>query len=144
MVLSAWAVLVFECCYPLKHPLLLSKFIKDQFSLIKMVSFLFIPFRSLTCYKSNLFRRTCDFPVGWTTNVDLQWKVSHYLKGLLWLNIKRNKIANILQTRLNVLTNFFFDINLHANKLLIQRCLNVVHPLINLCVGVILITKEIF
>ena len=73
------------------------------FSLIKKVSFLLIPLRSLTCHKSNLFKRTYDFSVRQTTTLDIQWRVSYHLKGLLWPNINWNKIGNI-KKRLNVLT----------------------------------------
>ena len=94
-MLSNWAILALECCFPLKHPLFLSIFIKNQFSLIKKVLFLFIPLGSLICYKPNIFRHTYDFPIGRTTTLDLQWRVSHYLKRLLRLNIKMSKIVNI-------------------------------------------------
>ena len=52
---------------------------------------------SLTCHKANLFRCTCDFLVGQTIILYLRWKASHYLKRLLWSNIKINKIT-IIQT----------------------------------------------
>ena len=40
---------------------------------------------SLICHKLNLFRCKCDFLVGQTTTLDLQWRASHYLKRLLRL-----------------------------------------------------------
>ena len=49
------------------------------------------------CNKSNLFRRTCDFLIGQTTTLDFQWKASHYLKRLLWPNIKRTKLPTYRQ-----------------------------------------------
>ena len=51
----------------------------------------FIPQMSLTCHKPNLFRYTCDFLVGRTTTLNLQWRASHYLKRFIWSNIKKNK-----------------------------------------------------
>ena len=53
-----------------------------------------IPQHSLICHKLHLFKHTCDFPVGWTTTLNLQWRTSYYLKRLLALNIKMNIIAN--------------------------------------------------
>ena len=66
-----------------------------------------IPKHSLICHKQNFFRCSCDFLVGQTTTLDLQWRVIHYPKKLLWPNKKRNKIVNI-KTKLNVLTNLKF------------------------------------
>ena len=54
----------------------------------------FILQMSLICHMSNIFKCTCDFLVGRTTTLDLQWRASHYLKRLLWPNIKMNKIAS--------------------------------------------------
>ena len=48
---------------------------------------------NLIFHKSNLFRHTYDFAVRWTTILDLQWRATHYLKRLLWSNI-RTKLAN--------------------------------------------------
>ena len=56
-----------------------------------MIPNLFIPQRSLICHKLHLFTRTYDFPIGRTTTLDPQWRASHYLKRLLWPNIKMNK-----------------------------------------------------
>ena len=53
-----------------------------------------IPQHSLIFYKLHLFKHNCDFSVRWTSTLNLQWRSSHYLKRLLGLNIKRNKIAN--------------------------------------------------
>ena len=104
-MLNVWAIIMLECCCLFKRPLFLSIVIKNQFSLIKKISLLFIPLRSLTFYKLNLFRCTCDFPIRWIIILDLQWRVSYYLKGLLWPNINWNKIINI-KTKINVLTCF--------------------------------------
>ena len=66
-----------------------------------------MPYKSLTCLKPNLFRCTYDFPIWWITTFDLHCRASYYLKELLWLNVKRNKIVNI-KTKLNVLTISLF------------------------------------
>ena len=63
----------------------------------------FIPQISLICHKPYIFRCTCDFLVGRTTTIDLQWRASYYLKRLFWPNINWSKIVN-KYIRLNVLT----------------------------------------
>ena len=107
-VLSTWAILTLKLYISLERPLFLLAFTKKKTFCWFKILFLFIPLKSLTCHKSNLFKRTYDFLVEWTTTLDLQWRVSHYLKRLICLNINRNKIANI-QTRLIVLTISFFE-----------------------------------
>ena len=94
-----------ECLSALGHlssPVLFQKSILNHFKFKTKLNLL-IPQQSLICHKLNLFRHPYNFPVGQTTTFDLQWRASHYLKRLLWPNIKKNKISNI-KIRLNVLT----------------------------------------
>ena len=96
---------VLECWSALGHlssPVLFQKSILNHFK-FKTKLILLIPQQSLICHKLNLFRHPCNFPIGQTTTFDLRWRASHYLKRLLWPNIKKNKISNI-KIRLNVLT----------------------------------------
>lgn len=67
---------------------LLQKSISNHFK-FKTKPILLIPQRSLIYYKLNLFRHMCDFSIGRTTTFDLQWRASHYIKRLLWPNIKK-------------------------------------------------------
>ena len=78
-----------ECLSALSHLSGLSLFQKSILNHLKFKTkpILLIPQQSLIFQKPNLFRCIYDFLVGWTTTLDLQWRVSHYLKRLLWLNI---------------------------------------------------------
>ena len=73
----------------------------------------FSPFKHLTCHKPNLF--TYDFLIERIITLNLQCRISYYLKSFLSHKIKWNKIANI-QCRLIVLTNPIFgccSFNIH-------------------------------
>ena len=105
----------------LNNPTHFKKLISNHFK-FKTKLILFVPRKSLTCYKPNFFRHIYDFSVGWIVTFDLQWRVRHYLKRLPWPNLKRNKITNI-KTRLNVLTNVnttFLNGDLEASIYMMQ------------------------
>ena len=105
-VMTAWVDL--DCLSRINHmsyPYYFWKIILQHFK-SKNDTKSFIPQINLICHKLNFFRHTCDFLVGRTTTIDFQWRVSYYLKRLLWPNINWNKIANNY-TRLNVLTKYY-------------------------------------
>ena len=80
-----------ECLSALSRLSSLTLFQKSILNHLKFKTkpILLIAQQSLICHKPNLFRRTYDFLVWWTITLDLQWRVSHYLKRLLLPNIKK-------------------------------------------------------